>query len=172
VPAVLLGGINKCSVAGNVILNLNLGSLDVPLSLLLFAAPTGLAIASIATGSPCTVTVKTALPGGQTPVFFATIIGVIGGIFNDPSTGLPKSVNDSFFITVTDSTTFTVPVQCTTAPGGLTNATVFVYSHFAPNFGTPVAVTGNVLQGGSNLLFIQTGKPAPVDTWDYANTTI
>jgi len=172
VPAVLLGGINKCTVAGNVILNLNLGSLDVPLSLLLFAAPTGLAIASIATGSPCTVTVKTALPGGQTPVFFATIIGVIGGIFNDPSTGLPKSVNDSFFITVTDSTTFTVPVQCTTAPGDLTNATVFVYSHFAPNFGTPVAVTGNVLQGGSNLLFIQTGKPAPVDTWDYANTTI
>src|SRR5262249_35257922 len=136
VPAVLLGGINKCTVAGNVILNLNLGSLRTPLSLLLFAAPTGLAIANIATGSPCTVTVKTALPGGQTPVFFATITGVNGGIFDDPTTGLPKSINDSFFITVTGSTTFTIPVlQCTTAPGDLTNATVFVYSNFAPNLG-------------------------------------
>src|SRR6266487_5781605 len=101
VPAVLLGGINKCTVAGNVILNLNLGSLRAPLSWLLFAAPTGLAIASIATGSPCTVTVKNALPGVQGSVFFATITGVNGGIFNEPTTGLPKSVNDSFFITVT-----------------------------------------------------------------------
>jgi hypothetical protein len=36
----------------------------------------------------------------------------------------------------------------------------------------PVAVTGNVLQGRSNLSSLLTGKPPPVDTWDYANTTI
>jgi hypothetical protein len=162
-PAVLLGGINKCTVVGNIIVDS-----QRTYSLALLAAPSGFAIASIATGSPCTVTVKTALSGVQGSVFFATITGVNGGIFNDPTTGLPKSVNDSFFITVTGSTTFTVPVQCVTAPTDLTNAIVFVYSNFAP----PVAVTGNVLQGASNLPLIGTGKPAPVDTWAYANTTI
>jgi hypothetical protein len=59
-------------------------------------------------------------------------------------------------------------VECVTVPADLANATVFVYSNLAP----PVAVTGNVLQGFSNLPAILTNKPAPVNNWDYGNTTI
>ena len=171
VPVVLLGGVNKCTVVGNIILNLS--SLRAHLSLLLFAAPTAFAIASISTGNPCTATVKTPLPGNAGNVFLATITGVIGGAFKD-DTG-PRSINDTFSITVTgsntsnvSSTTFTVPVECVTVPADLANATVFVYSNLAP----PVAVTGNVLQGFSNLPAIFTNKPAPVNNWDYGNTTI
>jgi hypothetical protein len=173
VPVVLLGGINKCTVMGNIFLNLNLSSSRAPFSLLVFAAPTGFAIASISTGNPCTVTVKTVLPGNSGSQFLATIVGVKGGAFKD-ATG-PRSIDDTFFITVTgsstsnvSSTTFTVPVQCVTVPADLANAIVFVFSDFVP----PVAVAGNVLQGSSNLLAISTGKLAPVDNWDYANTRI
>jgi hypothetical protein len=40
------------------------------------------------------------------------------------------------------------------------------------SFEGPVAAVGNVLHGDSTLKFLLTGKSQPVDTWDYANTTV
>ncbi len=103
-------------------------------------AATGLtprvSVTSVAIGNPCTVTTSTV--HGLTTGDTVTIASVSGGVFPG------GAINASFQVTVTGAKTFTVPVNCTTAPssgtGTVTGATV-VSPTFANNV-VPV-VTGS-----------------------------
>ena len=101
-------------------------------------------ISSIAVGNPCTVTTSTAhgLRSGDT----AVIATVTKGTY----TGGTPAINSSFIVTVTSTTAFTVPVECTAAAasGGTVIGTLgsagFAASGIVPIAGSQMDSNGTV----------------------------
>jgi expansin (peptidoglycan-binding protein) len=74
-------------------------------------------VSGVSTGYPCPVTVSTALPFAVGSTMNVTISGTTGGAFlTQPIGGVSTSINASFVATVTGANTFTVPIDCTSAP--------------------------------------------------------
>lgn len=99
-----------------------------------------LTVSAISTGNPCTVT--TASPHGLVPGNSVTIAGVTGGTFT-------TSINGVQPVTIVNSTSFTVPVECTsnvgiTAPGTASYAISSVAT------GSPCVITTPAPHGLAN----------------------
>ena len=110
---------------------------------------TTLAIASISTGSPCTVTTVSdhQLTTGDT----ISIAGVSGGTFT-------PTINGTYVINATGPNTFTVPVNCTVLPTSVASATINGVGVLT------VSATGMVnvpytQTAGSNILTVNTAGP-------------
>lgn len=94
-------------------------------------------IAGISLGNPCVVTTTraTALTTGDS----VTIAGVTGGTFS-------PTINGTYVVTVTSSTTFTIPVNCTVLPTSVTSATITAANGWGATAGprgmSPASTTG------------------------------
>lgn len=105
---------------------------------------TGLKIASISVGNPCTIT--TSVPhryglnsNGSTNVGVTTsvtISGVVGGTFRNAANTANLAINSTYTATVTGPTTITVPVNCTSI-AGLDLASAGVPKYFPMTTPTP-----------------------------------
>jgi hypothetical protein len=117
--------------------------------------PQTTSIASIATsavGTPCTIT--TATNHGLSTGMIVTIASVSNGSFASLiSTG--TSINSSFTVTVTGLKTFTVPVQCITAPtAGTGNVTLPTGNVLIPSVSGGYTVTN---ANGKSYIILQSG---------------
>jgi uncharacterized protein (DUF1800 family) len=127
--------------------------------------PQTTSIASIATstaGNPCTVTTTTA--HGLASGMNVTIGSVTGGAYSTLYGTAGQSVNTTFLVTVIDSTHFTIPLQCTTAPTASTGVvTLPTGSTLIPTLSGGYTVT-NI--NGKSYLILQAGTNFDLNVGD------
>ncbi len=127
---------------------------------------TTVAISSITTGTPCTITTSAAnnlVNGGR-----VTIAGM-----NDPNAVFSASINGTFTVSNVSGNSFTVPVNCTTAPTDYSTATTtkLIRSKVYLMFLSQTAAGGASLPG-SGVYDVQTNPSGSSFTVQTADTPV